>query len=512
MHIFRKKSFFHQQTKHLLTLSTILLSSVLIAVPASAATSGKMHSLASGGISYLQSPLDSENSFYMSSAPYVAKSSKSFLRGNYPGITDISYIKNGKWQKETWMVKGLLPSHPYLQMDETQKFHLFGVQKTSIKSWKSSDPSVASINQNGEILAKRPGTTRISCITRHGHVYTTIVDVLQRLIHKEDAEEESTSTPKESIEVLLSCEENTLFMQPGDSYKPKVTVRKISGNGKTPELNWTSSNVSVATVDFLGNIRAKEDGCTTISCQCGDQEIHFSINVMSDGKSGEHAELTLLTGNQGVKRSYDLHRQNSHDYDSYDNYLAWHGCAHCSLATVLGAYNSAYAHILPNEVISGIEKKYAPEEQWNKEHVEHSLRSQMPLSLQGISNLLTKGDVANEYIPSFQYKEARADILAHLKTGHPVIMEVRQKNCRTGKSSKRWTNSYHTMIFLGAFTDDRVLLCDSINRSWYDGGQRCKIVTIDDVMEYMFSSTKSTTKYYYDGADSDGGYIKIFEK
>ena len=77
----------------------------------------------------------------------------------------------------------------------------------------------------------------------------------------------------------------------------------------------------------------------------------------------------------------------------------------CSLATVLGAYNEKYEGIKPNEIITGIEKKYADPKAWSREHEKHSLRSQMPLSLHGISSLLTKGKVSNEYVPFFSYDE-----------------------------------------------------------------------------------------------------------
>ena len=493
------------------TMGLILGIPFIHAISLSAA-SKEIHSLKTGETIYIQSPFSGTEAYPISSASYVATVNQGFLKGNYPGIAEISYVKNASFKKETYLIKGLLPANSYLKVNEKKQFHLFGVQKTSIRSWKSSDPSIAAINSQGLLLAIKAGTVRITCQTQHGNIYTTLLDVVNSTASAtEDRQEESTVTQeKEEVSVLLSCEENTILLQPGDSYRPEITVKKISGNGLIPDLSWTSSDVSVATVDALGNIRAYDDGTAIICCQCADASISFSINVISDGQSGNHCQLTLLTGSQGIKRTYDLHKQNAHDYDSYDDYLAWHGCAHCSLATVLGAYNTSYAHILPNEVISGIDKTYSPSSEWTKEHEEHSLRYQMPLSLNGISQLLSKGKVNNEYIPSFQYQEARSDILAHLKTGNPVIIEVRQKNCKSGKSSKRWTNSLHTMVFLGAFSDDRVLLCDSVDRSWYDGGQRYKIVSIDDVMEYMFSSSRSTEKYYYDGQDCDGGYIKIY--
>ena len=135
----------------------------------------------------------------------------------------------------------------------------------------------------------------------------------------------------------------------------------------------------------------------------------------------------------------------------------------------------------------------------------------MPLSLYGISSILKSSGVDNNYVRTYTDSEAKHDIISHLKTGNSIIFEVRQKNSRTGKRTKRWTNSYHTMVLLGVLTNGKVLLCESVDRSWYNGGQRLKIVDLSDIMEYMFPCTSFSESMYYNGASSDGGYIKIYE-
>ena len=135
----------------------------------------------------------------------------------------------------------------------------------------------------------------------------------------------------------------------------------------------------------------------------------------------------------------------------------------------------------------------------------------MPLSLYGISSILSKYNVNNTYIRTYEEKTAREDILSHLKTGNPIIFEVGQRNNKTGKKNQRWTNSYHTMVFLGALTNGKVLLYDAIDRSWYEGGDRVKIVELDDLMRFMFPCTEFSESMYYNGAKSDGGYIKVYD-
>lgn len=130
----------------------------------------------------------------------------------------------------------------------------------------------------------------------------------------------------------------------------------------------------------------------------------------------------------------------------------------------------------------------------------------------GISSILEKHDVTVDYVRTYSSdEEASADILSHLKTGNPVIFEVRQESNKTGKKSSRWTNSYHTMVLLGVLTNGKVLVYDPVDKNWKNNGNRITITDLSDVMEFMFPCTKMDKAMYYNGAASDGGYIKVFD-
>lgn len=516
--VFSRQSSGHQNLRRFCFISLLLLGLISCSPvqPCKAATKKhhKITTIKRNHHYFLQSPCQGEDLFCMSTRPDSSSTFHGTLHGKQPGLTTIVFSDDHCIKERPIFVKGFLQDCYYLKEGSQKTLSVFGISSKSVSRWTSSNPGIASIRKDGTILAKRPGTVTITCRTTSQDSYQTTLDILSskhidQLIEKAKQKENQSDQPYYSF--VLSCEESTLLMHPGDSYQPQVTVRKLDVRSDNPDLTWSSSDASIATVDDYGKITSHKDGMAVITCQADDQELHFSINVISDGQSGNSCKLTLLTGNDSKKRTYTLFKQNAHDYDKYDRYLAWHGCAHCSLTTVLSGYNENYAHARPDHIIDTLEKKYADPKAWSREHEQKTLKRQMPLSLYGMSTLMTKANVANDYIPSFHYQEARADIISHLRSGNPVLFEVRMKNHRTKKSSKRWTNSYHTMVFLGAFTDDQVLLCDSVDRSWYDGGQRYKIVSIDDVMDYMFPSTKSTSKMYYDGAASDGGYIKIYE-
>ncbi len=395
---------------------------------------------------------------------------------------------------------------PTLTLKTGDQKRLFFFHADRLSSYYSSDPTIASISSEGTLVAEEPGYSSL--------IYNRNGRLCQCTVHVTDTEETETVSSSQTIPSLpnnaLQTEEPLLFIEAGDSYQVRLSSASQSLCAKYGSPSWSSDSTSVAQVDRQGNITTKQSGTAVITGRLGNASCKIYVNVIKDTYDGNSSQFSVLT-QTGKKRTYCLYKQNAHNYPKYDNYLAWHGCATCSLASVLGAYQKKYADILPSAVIDGPEKQFTSSNAWNREHVRRSLRRQMPLSLYGISSILKSCGVSNQYVRTYSETEAREDILSHLKTGNPIIFEVRQKSNKHRKNSQRWTNSYHTMILLGVLTNGKVLLSDSVDRSWYSGGQRLKIVELSDLMEYMFPCTTFSESMYYDGASSDGGYIKIQE-
>lgn len=384
-----------------------------------------------------------------------------------------------------------------LTMEVDTTHSIPGVSLLPVLACYSSNPHIASVSPEGILTAHTAGTTTI-LYNKQGQFYTLNLTV----------KEPSSSPANSSSE--FTAEETLLFMEKGDSYPIKLTDSSGNAIAADSSFSWSSSDNEVAQVDPLGNVKAKKKGSAIITCTNNTQSLSIYINVITRDYSGKRCEFSILTAN-GKTRTYQLYKQNSYNYPKYNHYIGWHGCATCSLATVLGAYSSSYANILPSEVIDGPEKATVSSNAWDREHVERTLPKQMPLSLYGISSILEHCNVANDYVRTYEEDTAKEDITQHLKTGNPIIFEVRQKSNKTGKKNDRWTNSYHTMVLLGILTNGNVLVCDSIDRNWENNGNRIIITSLDDVMEFMFPCTEFSKSMYYDGANSDGGYIKIFE-
>ena len=133
------------------------------------------------------------------------------------------------------------------------------------------------------------------------------------------------------------------------------------------------------------------------------------------------------------------------------------------------------------------------------------------MTLYGITKVLDHYKIANTYVRSFKDPEAAEEILDHLKSGRPVIFEVKNYDRYRKKKSTRWANSYHTMVFLGLTDTGKVIVADPANRSSKTFGTmgRLKYVNIEEVIPYMFSCTSGKNHCYFSSSSTAGGYILI---
>jgi uncharacterized protein YjdB len=113
------------------------------------------------------------------------------------------------------------------------------------KTWTSSKPDVASVDQSGKVTAKTKGTTRITVTTADGSK-TAFVDL-------------TVTVPVKT----LSFDSDITYAKPGTTTALKVTINPNNADDKT--LRWTSSNPQVATVDAKGNVKAISKGTTKIT-------------------------------------------------------------------------------------------------------------------------------------------------------------------------------------------------------------------------------------------------------
>ena len=142
--------------------------------------------------------------------------------------------------------------------------------------WSSDKESVAIVNQNGIVKAVGNGTATITVTTKdQGKTATCLITVAQRVT--------SVSFDKTFITLIVG-QEQTLT----------ATVNPDNAADKT--LKWTSSDVSVATVDQNGTVSAKAKGFVTIKVTANDGSrvsASFTTRVMTGPCPAEAIDLGL---------------------------------------------------------------------------------------------------------------------------------------------------------------------------------------------------------------------------
>lgn len=124
-------------------------------------------------------------------------------------------------------------------------------------TWTSSDTSVVTVDSNGMISAKKPGTALITVMTKNKKIAICDVEVKPKV----------TSLKLDKKEAKMSV---------GDTLTLKATIAPA---GSTATVEWNSSNPSVASVNSNGKVTAKGAGTVTITAKAGTFTATCKITV-----------------------------------------------------------------------------------------------------------------------------------------------------------------------------------------------------------------------------------------
>ena len=113
-------------------------------------------------------------------------------------------------------------------------------------TWSSSNTSVATVDSNGKVTAKKAGTANITVKTSNGKTATCKVTV------------KSTAT---TAPTSISLSKSSLTLGAGESY---TLTKSVYPSNAVTSYTWSSSNTSVATVSN-GKVTAKKAGTTNIT-------------------------------------------------------------------------------------------------------------------------------------------------------------------------------------------------------------------------------------------------------
>ena len=360
---------------------------------------------------------------------------------------------------------------------------------TSAKAkWTSSNTKIVTVNKKtGMITAVKGGKATITAKVGKRKYYCRVT--------------------------VVGISATKLTMTKGRTYTFKIK------NGKNTK--WKTSNAAVVSVSSKGKIKAKGAGGAVITCKTNGRTLKCKVTVVSPGNivtpmsdlslNTKTAQYSVSVVGYPNQRTYTIFGQGYEQNKSsvYPNYIGGHGCAACAVTTVLTGYKGeGYTPALMIEVIEKNLFGSAYTTNYSKSDSE-----KMPLSLYGISQVLSSQGINNQYVRSFDDVQALNEITQHLKTGNPVVIIVKDKNRSTGKKDTTWASSgsKHTMVILGLTDTGMAIVADSANRaSTFGTCGRLKYTSLVSLIPYMFSSSNVTsTAAYYTKESACGGYILV---
>jgi len=129
-----------------------------------------------------------------------------------------------------------------------------GVVPGKVITWRSADPSVATVDQNGLVTAVSKGS----------------VNIYAGVDGRENGKSIKVKAPK------VELDDYTLSLYEGDTYTEGYYIEQ--GDFKNP-CEWTSDNEDVATVDQNGNITAVSSGKAKITLTCAGGSDYMYVTV-----------------------------------------------------------------------------------------------------------------------------------------------------------------------------------------------------------------------------------------
>lgn len=146
----------------------------------------------------------------------------------------------------------------------TTKFKVSGLAKgDAVKSYKSSNTKIFTVDKNGKIKAKnKSGTAKLTVTLKSGKKVTAKVKV----------QKSTVKTTKVTVNT------SKLILLKGGTYTLRTSVAPLTTQQKT---SFSSSNKKVATVSSKGVITAKKKGTAKITVKSGSKKKTVTVSVQT---------------------------------------------------------------------------------------------------------------------------------------------------------------------------------------------------------------------------------------
>ncbi len=147
--------------------------------------------------------------------------------------------------------------------------------------WTSSDESVVTVDEYGNVKALKAGTATVTVTTEDGN-YTATCEVT---VSKEKAKDVAVTSVRISGEKAVTV---------GSTIRLTATVNPSNATNKS--VTWSSSNSKVATVDRYGNVKGIKAGTATITAKATNgKTASYKVTVKAKQTSSTKPKTVKVT-------------------------------------------------------------------------------------------------------------------------------------------------------------------------------------------------------------------------
>lgn len=154
--------------------------------------------------------------------------------------------------------------------------------------FSSSNPNIASVNDQGEILSKKQGTTTITAIVNNKHIASCTINVQSTPANATNSKNKSSSkksVSSDSGQLLLNTEK--IILQRGEKFQLQTTL-----DGKPVVPSYINNNKKIISINKKGKIIAKAYGKAKIKVKINDNKAVFcTVKVVPKKISGFKASV-----------------------------------------------------------------------------------------------------------------------------------------------------------------------------------------------------------------------------
>ncbi len=209
-------------------------------------------------------------------SPGKAKITATSVDGGHKAVCNVTV-----WEADI-LVTGISLDKSSLSLSKDGSYKLkatIAPANASLKDvdWKTSDANIAAIDQDGNVKGVSPGKATITAISVDGAFKAYCEVTVQE-----------SDVPVTGI----TLDKTKISLKEGSSQKLKATIAPADASLK--EIDWMTSDSSVATVDQDGNVKAVSPGKATITAISVDKALKAYCEVTVEEQSQGGASSNLL--------------------------------------------------------------------------------------------------------------------------------------------------------------------------------------------------------------------------